>query len=276
MYDQKKCSPISKKTIKNNTSCLNKDLLLKLQKILDVKHSNNIKILYKNISSEINKMSNCTTEVCWITIDKIINKLSKKDIGIFKNLFKPMMPKIWDNNKYEWLNTLDIENVLNQYSNAHKDFYFYGAIPNDYDNKTVCNIYDLCNINIKKHIKDGIKKIGIVFNTDDSSKGGKHWICMYIDLIGNNYNSPGIYYFDSLGKKPQDNIKKLINNIRSQKKLIYFYNDVKHQMKNSECGIYCIHFIIYMLNNGSFEKYISTKKSDKYIHKYRYFYFNKI
>ena len=33
--------------------------------------------------------------------------------------FRPVMPKKWLSNHREWLNTYDIENVLNQYEKKH-------------------------------------------------------------------------------------------------------------------------------------------------------------
>ena len=87
------------------------------------------------------------------------------------------------------------------------EFYFYGAVPIDFHK---CSVSDLCSFNMKKHLKKGKTKIGIVFNTDPSNKDGKHWISMYIDLIGHNLDSnPGIYYFDSFGRKPPEEILKL-------------------------------------------------------------------
>ena len=275
MYNKKKCSPVSNKHNKNKISCINKELLIKIQKALNVKYNSNTTILYNNISKKIKTISKCKTELCWMDINHIINNLSISDINELKLMFKPIMSSTWKKNKFQWLNTNEIENVLNQYSIANDDFYFYGASPSDYDNIGVCNLYNICNINIKKHIIDGIKRIAIVFNTDESNKPGKHWVCIYIDLFKQNSNFPSIYYFDSIGNYPQKNILKFINKVRSQKKMNFYYNNIKHQEKNTECGIYCIHFITYMLNNGDFIKYITDIKSDVFIHKFRSFYFNK-
>ena len=70
----------------------------------------------------------------------------------------------------------------------------------------------------------------------------------------------GMYYFDSQGAPPPNNILNLMEklckqgdncNIKFQK----LYNDIQYQKGNTECGIYSIHFIITMLNGTSFTEY---------------------
>ena len=39
-------------------------------------------------------------------------------------------------------------------------------------------------------------------------------------------------------------------------------NNVRHQYKNSECGVYCLNFIIKMLEGKSFEELSTNKVSD--------------
>ena len=276
MYDKRMCSPISTRVSDTKHSCLNKKLLTKIGNILGIKSKDSIKLLHDEIGDAVKKISNCKKELCWISIDKIITKLSNKELNEFKEMFKPIMPKSWYNNNKEWLNTNDIENVLKQYDKIDKTFYFYGAMPSDYDTDSVCDIYKLCKINLNTHINNGIKKIGIVFNTDKSDQPGKHWVALYIDLVGINSGFPSIYFFDSVGNEPQKNIKKIINKLRKNKKLNYYYNDIPHQKEDTECGIYCLHFITNMINKGNFNKYIKNIKSDNYMHKYRNFFFNKI
>lgn len=276
MYDKATCSPVSKKVSDTKHSCLNKKLLTKIGRILGIKSNKSIKLMHDEISDTVKLLSNCKKEQCWISIDKIITKLSDKELNEFKDMFKPIMPKSWYKNNNEWLNTYDIENVLKQYDKIDKAFHFYGAMPSDYYTDKVCDIYKLCKINLNTHIKDGIKKIGIIFNTDESDQPGKHWVALYIDLIGINSGFPSIFFFDSVGNKPQKNIQKLINKLRSKKNLNYYYNDIPHQKKNTECGIYCLHFITYMINKGNFNKYIKNIKSDDYMQKYRTLFFNKI
>ena len=115
----------------------------------------------------------------------------------------------------------------------------------------------------------------MVFNTDPHNKSGEHWISLYIDCIGKNINHPCIYFFDSVGNPPPKQIKDFIDDTRgkSNKDYTYIENDVSHQSGNTECGIYCLHFLTYMINGGNFMKYIKNKKNDKFMEKYRTIFF---
>ena len=94
---------------------------------------------------------------------------------------------------------------------------------------------------------------------------------LYVDLKGTNKKTPYIYYFDSVGNKPSENVMKLIQKIQlqSNNKIKYDYNTINHQKGTSECGVYSIHFIISMLKGNSFKRYINNTKSDKFIEIHR-------
>jgi hypothetical protein len=180
-----------------------------------------------------------------------------------------------------WLNTSDIDKVLKQYSKANDDFYYYGAVPIDFDlqEDNNCLVSDICKMSLTKHYKNGIKKIGIVYNTDPSTKEGEHWISSIIDLEGINRNRllnmnefknvknikrskerkklekiedetiHGMYFFDSVSDPAPKQVKKLYKRLKTQagelgKNLHFFQNDVPHQLGNNECGIYSITLFI--------------------------------
>ena len=51
-------------------------------------------------------------------------------------------------------------------------------------------------------------------------------------------------------------------------------NNIRHQFKNSECGMYCLHFLIKMITTKiSFKKFCKNVISDDDIFKYRKIYF---
>jgi hypothetical protein len=288
VFNQKHCSPSkSDKTI----SCLDDDLLIKIANILNKYHDSNIKSdnkqslhkqsLHKQISDKISSISDCKIEKCWTTINEIIKHLSSEELKKFKNSFRPSMPKSWKKDPTEWTSTSDIEKVLKQYEECNSNFKCYGALPMDFSLKDgdSCVSGNLCNIDLKEHFDSGKHNIGTVFNLDDHDEPGSHWVSMYIELVPRNRDVPSIYYFDSIADKPPKEIKEFVDNISEQYKKIkgeeieFLYNDIQHQKRDTECGIYCIHFITTMLKGIDFNEYIKEIKNDDYMNKYRDFFY---
>lgn len=285
MYKEKHCSPGENDVI---GSCLDDDIVIKVGKAINRLAENNQKLDKVNLSREpedihgdicqqISKISKCSSEACWQKIKSLMKELGS-DKEEFIDSFKPQMPKEWVKDYNEWLSTFEIEDCLEQHLDADKSFYFYGAVPIDFSK---CSVSDLCSFDMKKHIDKNQTKIGIVFNTDPSTKDGQHWISLYMDLGKHNNDYPGIYYFDSFGRKPPKEIKELIKLAQEQGQKCncepyYFYNDYSYQKRNSQCGMYAIHFIKKMLEGLSFEEYLNTKLSDKHMIDLRKDYFIKI
>lgn len=285
MYKKDECSPGENDV---DGSCLDDELLIKIGSAINELSNNNNKLtkidlnqsnedIHGDICLEISKISDCSSEACWQKIKSLMDKLGK-DKDTFIKSFRPQMPNSWINDYNEWLSTIEIENFLNQYMDSDDRFYFYGAVPIDFHK---CSVSDLCKFNLNNHLNNNKTKIGIVFNTDPSTKKGQHWISLYIDMNNHNNNFPGIYYFDSFGRKPPKEIIELIKKIKKQaselnKKCYYFYNDYPYQKENSQCGMYAIHFLKTMLNGYSFEEYLKLPLSDKYMIDLRDKYFIKI
>ena len=114
-----------------------------------------------------------------------------------------------------------------------------------------------------------------------------------------------IYYFDSVGVKPKKRIKKFINKITKylynksfnknldinslynvkyrnnnpneiNKLLNNFdirYNNIQHQFKDSECGVYSIHFITRLVDGESFTNIINNVIKDDKMNNFRKNYF---
>jgi hypothetical protein len=279
MFNSDKC--ITSGEEKKNTCYDDKSLLL-ITKILNkqgykININNDSKKIYSEIKKILSKIGTCKDEMCWLTMDSLIQNLSKKELNKLKSNFKPPKPESWNKDNDKWLTTEDIEKILNRYMNVDNKFYSYGALPIDSFDKKIC-INKLCDFNLKKHIDDKKEKIAIVYNTDEHGEPGQHWISLYIDVMGNNLKDPCIYFFDSYGDKPPEEINEFVQNVMDQGKnngidFKYTYNDKQHQMSGGECGIYCLHFITYMKDKGNFKTYINNKKSDKYMNKFRnYFY----
>jgi len=219
----------------------------------------------------------CNDQVCWLRQD-FVKQIESDEIH--KNTFKPIGPR----GKYEWLSTTHINDVIEQYMNVHKDFIFLGAVPIDFDDLPVLGLADL---SFKELQGGGKNKLGIIFNLDEHYKSGSHWVALFGDL-----NKNQVYFFDSYGKKPEKRIRKLVSRIvkymynkkyhkdlavkkvisdikggslnknvfKELKTLDIDYNKVRHQFKNSECGVYSINFILRLLDGQSF-KHISLNKT---------------
>ena len=252
-FDYKTLKKIAIKWNKNNNS--------------KIKITSNSKTLWQNINKELN--NKCGSEWCWI--NKTYINLEHKDF------FKPLKPNKWNINPDEWLDNYNIENVMEQYEDKHKDFIFLGPVPIDFDLKDnigKCLVDEMCKIKISDLLQKHKQKLGIVFNLDPHNKGGSHWIALYCDIKKSN-----IYYFDSYGIDPPNEIKILINRFfdelyKINNKCIIEINSKRHQFKNSECGVYCLHFLIQMLKNTiSFDTFCSSKMSDDMIFNKRTQYF---
>tara|TARA_B100000686_G_scaffold340672_2_gene416716 strand:+ start:507 stop:1364 length:858 start_codon:yes stop_codon:yes gene_type:complete len=280
MFNEGHCSP-RKEEIKD--TCLSKKLLLAIAKILNKKLKANIrlkKISKKKLYSEVKKhLSKCNTEICWSSLKIIMNNLSEKEKKELKRSFRPLQPESWAKNPNTWLNTKDINSVMKQYERKYPNFKYFEATPIDFhlkDNQNNCLISNLCKVNLQELKKKKKESIGLVFNTDKHNQPGQHWFSMFIDLVGKNRKRPSIYYFDSADaiNDIQDlplQILDLIEKLQKQNNYQFdvLYNDKKHQYGDTECGIYCIHFLVEMLKGKRFSNYVQKRNDDRTIEDFR-------
>lgn len=286
MKTKKYCSPGSGDSL----SCVPHPILKKIAHILNkqkeckrIKISSHPKQLYKRIKEEVKHISDCNKETCWLEIKQFKNELSKKDYEELKNSFRPLKPKSWNQNPNEWLTTENIDDVMEQYQNVNPTFEYLGALPIDFDRKNKddsCAVSDLCQLNLQELIDGGTESVGIVFNVDPSTRGGLHWFSIYVDLVGKNCKTPCIYYFDSVKGDILLEIERLIQTIKDQYVEIYpdkdidvKFNDLQHQYEDTECGVYCIHFLTEMLKGRNFFDYVNSKTNDKMMNKFRNVFF---
>jgi hypothetical protein len=210
--------------------------------------------LWYSIYNRLNYI--CPYEYCWIDLDFIKNIKDKKlrdKIKFFT--FKPKMTKT----RESWLNTKDINNVLQQYQNLFVSFKFLGALPADF--------YKVTDVDYRKIFN--YEKVGMVFNLDNHNQSGSHWVAFLIDN-----KSKTLEYYDSVGKLPNKNIQTFINKVykylkskgHNYKKL---YNKKQHQSENSECGVYAIYFLIQRLLNFDFKTITNNIITDKQMNDFR-------
>ena len=248
-FKKLRCSPKEKNKF-NSYTCYTNESLYKLRDQWNKKHPD--KLIKTNDAKEIHSKltfylsSVCKTESCWLKQDKDFGKISEDII----DSFAPVSPDEWKKNPNEWLSSVDIDKVMGQYKKAYKCFEFIGPSPIDFDTKLSygeCVWNELCNFSLANQIKKGKNKIGIIFNTDPHNKSGAHWISLFI-----NIKKKVIFFFDSVGTKTSPEIMKLVNRIIDQghklnPKINFKFessNGVEHQYKNTECGMYCLYFII--------------------------------
>ena len=279
-FKKLRCSPKEKNKI-NSFSCYTNDSLYKLRDQWNKRHLNKMiktndpKEIHSMLSSYLNNV--CKTESCWLKQNKDFGKISEDII----DSFAPESPSEWKTNPNEWLSSVDIDKVMNQYKKAYKCFEFIGPSPIDFDTKTShgeCVWNELCNFSLANQIKKGKNKIGVIFNTDPHNKSGSHWISLFI-----NIKKKIIFFFDSVGTKPSKEIMKLVNRIIDQgnklnPKINFKFennNGVEHQNGNTECGIYSLFFIIHMLQDKTTDEFYKNHIiSDNDVQHYRKIYFN--
>lgn len=277
------CSPKNKNTYTNNTdyTCYSKSDLYKLQDMWNARHpdrpiktknTKQIWILLKEYYATI-----CNKESCWV---RQMTKNTKQEQELL-DAFAPESPKEWEKNPNEWLSSIDIVQVMNQYEKKYKCFDFLGPSPIDYDTHKLygkCVWEELCHFDLAKHIQKKHNKIGVIFNLDPHYKGGSHWVSLFI-----NIKNKTIFFFDSTGEQIPPQINKFVNTVIEQGKQlpnpINFKFDqnypVEHQYGNTECGIYSIFFIIHMLEDKITGHYLKTNiLKDEYIEKFRKVYYN--
>jgi hypothetical protein len=264
------CAPNVK--VKNNYTCFTYEELKSLAEAFNNMVEQNIPICMKRKCAKKQKIKMtgdkrklwgrinerlrylCKREYCWIEqnfLDGIQDKFLREKLMYYT--FKPKMTKT----RYSWLDTADINNVLQQYHEIFNSFKFWGALPSDFYTKIPFKTSDLHKYN----------QVGIIFNLDTHDMPGSHWVAFLVDNV-----TKRIEYFDSTGDYPNKYISKFIEKIRLDKKLKDY--DVKintnvHQQENTECGVYSIYYIIHRLLGYTFEDISNHKIKDKYMNKFR-------
>lgn len=140
------------------------------------------------------------------------------------------------------MNSLQISKVLSKISN-----HTLGVFPAD------------------KIIEHWQKPCCFVFNTDDSTKPGSHWVAMYVSRGGLGT------YFDSYGLEPciPNHIRLLRKNCRR-----FSWNTIQLQSNTSKvCGQYCLMFLSFMSKGKTLKQFLNKfsknlEKNDKIVKKF--------
>ena len=274
-----KCAP---NITYSNGSCLPLELLVEMANAYNDDYPNN-KISIDNSKETLNPISYkkylinefekrltniCDDQTCWVK-QNFTNKMNKKLKNYMeKHVFRPDGPS----GKFTWLNTFNINNVMDQYEIKYPEFKFVGAVPIDFDDLPRLEIK---NMDFNKLQSEGKTKLGFVFNLDEHYKSGSHWVGLYSDL-----KKGKIYFFDSYGIIPDKRIRALMRRMMrsckessTNKNCEALYNKTRHQFKDSECGVYSINFIIRLLKGETFNDITNNITTDSEVNKCRDVYF---
>lgn len=182
-----------------------------------------------------------------------------------------------------WLSSEDILLTMQNFEKLYDDFKFYGPYPRDFISINM----ELPNSDlVELYRKDGIKRIGVVFNLDRHHQPGSHWTSLFIDMSNGPNNTMSVEYFDSVGECPPDDLEERgveddheIEDFMKQAaeqlkrglnaKVKKRYNTVAHQKKDSECGVYSLYFIINRLVGRSFKEISEDVKHDDEMFEFR-------
>jgi hypothetical protein len=265
------CSPSYSKY---KYTCFNKKALVNIAISYNNKNNNTIstnqdkKKLYEDINNKFHQI--CNDERCWL--------VKTNQYHLEKKYFKPSKPCNWQHNPNTWLNSTDIENVMIQYQDAFQKFNFMGVFPIDFNEKDSvgnCISNELCNIDIKKFTNSKKKSFGAIFNLDRHNEPGSHWVALFMCFDKSNPNY-GVFYYDSVANDIPPQVLKFMKYIKhsvKDKNFKFKKNTIRHQYKNTECGMYSIHFILECLNNKKVDLIYKTKINDDEMTKFRDIYF---
>jgi len=92
------------------------------------------------------------------------------------------------------------------------------------------------NLKHSPHVHNGF----YIINNQSSDEGsGTHWTALYL-------NKNTSFFYDSFGSPPSIEIIKFC---RLYSKHLYHNNYIIQDLHSSNCGYYCIGFIVFMINN---------------------------
>ena len=252
------CHPRLKGT---NGECLTPDLVKKLGKNFGAPSEMDD----RQLRHWMTRRTRCKTERCWI--EKSSMNPEEKN-NIMKSFFRPSMPDSWEEDPDEWLDSLNLADVMKQYEEVYPTFKFFGANPIDFSapnpykkdalEKRECLEDSICKLRIDTLTKEGKTHLGFIYNLDPSDKGGSHWIASFTDIPGHKS-----YYFDSYGFKPPPQIARFLRSLTLQdSKMKLQYNARRFQYGDTECGVYCLYFLIRMLEGDDFRKFCRRAPRD--------------
>ena len=279
------CSPSAKKNFEKDNSCFDKESLIRIATLLNIRGLANKskQRIWREINERMTKQCNGSgREWCWI--DKL-GTAAKSDPVISKSI-RPAKPGKWYKNPSTWLSNYDIMAVMKQYDDDKASNYkFLGVFPIDFtvkDTAGQCMYSEICSLDITKYIKKNIKYVGFVTNLDRHDEPGSHWTSTFV-CIDPTMKSYGAYYYDSVSRTPPQEVKNFMENVKKQLQTKYpgspnfkiQYNVYQEQKGNNECGMFSMLYQLRWLHAlkknkaATFEDALKVKMTDADMQKFR-------
>lgn len=244
-----------------------------------IKLSQNIEQLNDDLTRRLSNQ--CSTQYCWLKLP-FVQALNDPELERSFNPEGPVSPQTAgsysssDDANKKWLSTDNISKAMKRFEEIYPDFLFFGPVPIDF-----AEIFtELNKLNLKRLYRNGITKIGIVFNFDPHTEKGSHWVALMADLSRNEANSQKIAFFDSYGTcPPRKEISDLIDHVKESAKrelgmnLQVLCNKTRHQFSSSECGVYSMYFLEKSLEGVPFMNIFTHIVRDDEMNKRRARYF---
>jgi hypothetical protein len=252
----------------------------------------------KQISDDslINKaatITGCDTQEC--VLASVVKKYKINTCPSSATL-KPSGPR----DSTTWLSNDNTDKVLMGVEDEFEEFFWFQTTMMDFESDNLKQFLKISeskdlkyadSIITKELEKNGKTCFGCIINTDKTSnckngKCGLHWVCIFIDCRKLQDSPWTIEYFDSVGDPPDDEVcqwqeglKKKLEDYRLSKNetggIVCEVNDVQHQLKNNECGVYCSYFIRSRVEGIPFSRFKNRKLPDHVMIKYRTHLFGK-
>lgn len=268
-FKQARCSPGNSS---RQGTCYPDEVILEMRDIWNTRHPDSAitsvkpSDVWSDLRTKLGR--SCNNERCWAV--KLLT--NRRQAQLVPRLFVPVAQTKWCRNPTEWLDSDDLTRVMAQYEDAHPSFMFLGPAPVDFATIAESGPQgwpELKNLNLQKELRRGKKTVGIIFNTDPHNEPGEHWISCFIDM--RQPKTLSLSFSDSVGIGPPGLIKAFLDTTRTQMenmkgcpcKVDYSYNQHRHQKKNTECGVFCLHMIVSLLEKEiSPQEYFKENKTD--------------
>lgn len=286
------CSPNT-----THEHCFNLQDLRKIATIYNKTHNNKIPLntrstensIYKHLNNRLKNILGDKSHFLWADYLSQFYNHDETDYSILSDLsdkrLMPKKPEEWQNNPKTWLSNFDIDKVLIHYHNTPKyRYHFIGVVPIDFGVKNQqgsCKYDERCQINMKDIISKKKQFMGLVSNLDTHDGPGYHWTSLFF-IIDPSLPNYGIYYYDSVGKGMPELMKLYVIDVCQQLYAIYklkprcFVSKVRHQHKNTECGMFSIWYQIRWIDmllknpkNVTHKQIIDVKINDDLVSNYR-------